>query len=126
MENQRKQCKGVNRELGLLNDIILIKIHATFYTRQVWISLGLSESLERENSGPILKTIPLLRVSLLMLLLFVFSKEDAALSKAILSCSFDFHLQKVKLYEAFWWYTDQHLTKARISSVKRIPTSLPS
>ena len=53
MENQRKQCKGVNRELGfqqsgLLNDIILIKIHATFYTRQVWVSLGLSVSRARE------------------------------------------------------------------------------
>jgi len=37
--------------------------------------VGLSESLERENSGPILKTIPLLRVSLLLLLLFVFERR---------------------------------------------------
>ena len=83
MENQRKQCKGANRELGCsqpapFNDIVMIKIHAAFLSATGLAMdklVGLSESLERENSSPILKTIPLLRVSLLLLLLFVFRKR---------------------------------------------------
>ena len=56
--------------------IVMIKIHAACLSATGLDKLvGLSESLERENSGPILKTISLLRVSLLLLLLFVFRKR---------------------------------------------------
>ena len=58
--------------------IVMIKIHAAFLSATGLAMdklVGLSESLERENSSPILKTIPLLRVSLLLLLLFVFRKR---------------------------------------------------
>ena len=58
--------------------IVMIKIHAACLSATGLAMdklVGLSESLERENSSPILKTIPLLRVSLLLLLLFVFGKR---------------------------------------------------
>ena len=95
MENQRKQCKGANRELGCsqpapFNDIVMIKIHAAFLSATGLAMdklVGLSESLERENSGTILKTIPLLRVSFSVAVVVCFSKEDAALSKTRLSFS---------------------------------------
>ena len=58
--------------------IVMIKIHAACLSATGLAMdklVGLSESLERENSSPILKTIPLFRVSLLLLLLFVFRKR---------------------------------------------------
>ena len=75
----------------------MIKIHAAFLSATGLAMdklVGLSESLERENSSPILKTIPLFRVSFSVAVVVCFSKEDAALSKTRLSCSVDVHIQK--------------------------------
>ena len=70
--------------------IVMIKIHAACLSATGLAMdklVGLSESLERENSSPILKTIPLLRVSFSVAVVACFSKEDAALSKTRLSFS---------------------------------------
>ena len=68
----------------------MIKIHAAFLSATGLAMdklVGLSESLERENSSTILKTIPLLRVSFSVAVVVCFSKEDAALSETRLSFS---------------------------------------
>ena len=70
--------------------IVMIKIHAACLSATGLAMdklVGLSESLERENSSTILKTIPLLRVSFSVAVVVCFSKEDAALSKTRLSFS---------------------------------------